>query len=250
MNNGKPTHIDLCAGFGGFSIAAEWAGFRTIGFSEIADYPSRILARHWPDVPNWGDIRNTPVIRCVLLTCGDPCPPFSVAGRKLGEGDHRYIWPSVLDAIGRHNPDWCVLENVVGVKGMVLSQRFDDLAARGYQCQAFDIPSCSVGLPSVERHVWTIAARDGERLERNLQAGIPGKQDLEQEISFGGAVDDGSPIKRIRPDLPLPGFCRSSKGSSFRIQRITGIGNAVPPQVPFQIFKVIRQIIENERRNE
>ena len=52
------THLSLFSGIGGLDLAAEWAGFKTVGFCEWADYPRSILKKRWPGVPVWKDIRD------------------------------------------------------------------------------------------------------------------------------------------------------------------------------------------------
>lgn len=235
----EPTHLDLCSGVGGFTLAAEWAGFRTIGFSEINPHCCRVLKRHWPCIRNFGDARTIPDGQCDIITSGFPCQPFSNAGRKLGEADNRNIWPTMLDVVRRWRPTWFVGENVTHIANMVLAKCLDELEGIGYRAVPFDISACAVGLPTMERHVWIIASRDGYELERNSSPIVQGPA----RLAIGhqdSAGDAGQP--RI-PDLPASRLLRSRKGFPAYVDRISAIGNAIPWQVAAVILKEIRKLI-------
>ncbi len=164
----KLTHFSLFTGIGGIDIAASWAGFTTVGMCEIDDYCRKVLDKHWPDVPKWGDIfelKGEEILdkcgRISLLSGGFPCQPFSAAGKRKGQADERYLWPEMLRIIREVKPRWVLGENVRGILSIDTGRTFGtilaDLAQSGYRVGWLCYGAGDVGAPHKRERVFIVA---------------------------------------------------------------------------------------------
>lgn len=170
----EPLLLDFCAGVGGFSLAFEAAGFRTIGFSEVDPYPCAVLAHHWPGVPNLGPIqsvtRDSVLDRCgiteadlahrVVVSAGFPCTPHSMAGKRGASADERDLWPECWRILRDLRPRFALFENVAGLltseSGAFFNRVLSDLAAIRYACQWHVVSAADVGAPHRRERVWLL----------------------------------------------------------------------------------------------
>ncbi|GEM_PF-5253667 len=106
---------ELFAGYGGFGLAFESAGFEVLWQVEIDDYASAVLSKRFPDVALYGDIHDCHDLPYVdVITAGFPCQPFSVAGKRRGSQDERFLVQEMMRVIEEVKPQIAFLENVPG----------------------------------------------------------------------------------------------------------------------------------------
>lgn len=192
----KLTHLSLFSGIGGLDLAAEWAGFESMGQCEYADYPTKILAQHWPDVPRWRDIRTltgesfyerTGLRTIDIISGGFPCQPFSVAGKQRGKEDDRYLWPEMVRVITELRPTWVIGENVAGIIHMALDTVLSDLEGQGYATRTFLIPACGVNAPHQRYRTAIVACAKGHN-----SGGLPIRKETEN-ARFSSSEDVPNP---------------------------------------------------------
>jgi DNA (cytosine-5)-methyltransferase 1 len=138
----------LFSGIGGLDLGLERAGMTVKWQSEIDPYACRVLKKHWPDVPNLGNIKgiNWKEVEKVDVICGGyPCQPFSTAGKRNGEEDPRHLWPWVREAISELRPHYAILENVRGHLSLGGLSVIGELASIGYDAEWRVISAASVG---------------------------------------------------------------------------------------------------------
>ena len=191
------THASLFSGIGAAELAAAWMGWKNLFHCEVDDFCNKILEYWFNDSIAYGDIRKTDFTpwrgKVDVLTGGFPCQPVSLAGRRKGAEDDRYLFPEMLRAVSEIRPSWVVGENVTGLITMVQPGSEAKVAAEGdmfgeshlfrknqhyvlydiirslecvgYEVQPFVIPACSVGAPHRRDRIWIVAHRTDTRSE-------------------------------------------------------------------------------------
>ena len=158
-------HGSLFSGLGGFDVAAEWMGWENIFHCEWMEFPRKVLDYHFPNADSHIDICKTDFKKYAnkidILTGGFPCQPFSMAGKRKGTDDERYLWGEMLRAIQEIKPAFVIAENVFGITniddGLVFEQVCLDLEGEGYEVQPFVIPAAAKNAPHRRDRVWFVA---------------------------------------------------------------------------------------------
>ena len=270
------THGSLFSGIGGFELAAEWSGFTNVFSCEIEPFNQRVLKHYWPNSELHTDVKEFPASdytgRIDILTGGFPCQPYSTAGKRLGKEDDRHLWPFMLEIIREIAPTYVVGENVRGLvnwsDGLVFEEVCANLEAAGYDVQPFILPAAGVGAPHRRDRVWFVAYAGGANGKQKIKRGR-GEQGSERDATdtngkrlqseqtnrelerrrFGQL---GEPRKQWQDFPTQPPVCGGNDGlpceldgitfSKWRNQSIKAYGNAIVPQVAYQIFQTIKQM--------
>ena len=155
--------LDLFSGIGGFSLGLESTGFfKTIAFVEKDKFCQKVLQKNFPNVPIEDEVRNVKGERfkADIVTSGFPCQPFSVAGKRRGTDDDRFLWDETIRIISEQKCKWFIGENVEGIiniqDGLVFRQIHDDLESEGFEVQSLVIPASGVGAWHQRKRVWII----------------------------------------------------------------------------------------------
>ena len=156
--------LDLFSGIGGFSLGLESTGqFETIAFVEKDEFCQKVLKKNFNNIPIESEVRNVKGsnYKADIITGGFPCQPFSVAGKRKGTADDRYLWDETIRVIRECKPRWFIGENVEGIiniqQGMVLRQVCDDLEKEGFKVQCLVIPASGIGAWHQRKRVWILA---------------------------------------------------------------------------------------------
>jgi len=249
--------LDLFSGIGGFSLGLErTGGFETVAFCEIEPFPRRVLAKHWPEVPCYDDVRTLTAdvlrrdgIAVDVITGGFPCQDLSVAGKQrgMGEGTRSGLWSEIVRLVGELRPQYVIVENVAALlagpserRGGWFGRVLGDLAECGYDAEWENIPASALGAPHRRERVWVVA--------------YPHK-DANHDIlvspdGFANAEDIWQRDRRLSKLGASPRLCGSDAYDRIRrvvygipgwAHRCGALGNSVVPQIPELIGRAILQ---------
>jgi DNA (cytosine-5)-methyltransferase 1 len=195
---------------------------RCVAQVEIDDYATRVLAKHWPDVPRFRDVRDVGAhnLPAADLICGGfPCQDISFAGWGAGlKGERSGLWYEFARIIGELRPRYVLVENVAALLSRGLSEVLSTLAEIGYDAEWHSIPAAAVGAPHLRERIFIVAHHDGIRLARSNSD--PNQPQSRRSYPYAACRWP------IEPDVG-----RVAHGVPHRVDRLRGLGNAVVPQV-------------------
>jgi DNA (cytosine-5)-methyltransferase 1 len=243
--------LSLFAGIGGFELGLERSGaFETVAQCEIDPFCNKVLAKHWPNVMRYGDVRELTAARlaadgiAVDAICGGfPCQDLSRANgvwssRPGLEGSRSGLWCEYTRLIGEIRPSIIFVENVVDLVPW-LGTILGDLASLGYDAEWDCLQTTVVGGRSPRERLWLVSYPCIERHERQHWEGKP-------TWNSGGIFDavcrsSSSAVKGQDwlSEPPIPRVVDGVPNRLDRRDRTKAIGNAVVPQIPELIGRAI-----------
>ena len=225
----------LFSGIGGLDLGLERAGMQVIWQVEKDPYCQKVLKKHWPEVPCYGDIKEIDftTLPAVDLICGGfPCQPVSCAGKRQGDKDEMWLWPEFYRAVCEAGPRWVLVENVVGLlsaaDGRLFGRILGALADGGYDAEWRVVPSGALREHKRNR-LFLLAYANGKRSGNSSKRFSPLRM-------FSGVLPEAL---RERPsEPPILGVVNDVPS---RVDRLKCLGNAVVPQVVEWIGNRIRE---------
>lgn len=153
--------VSLFSGIGGLDLGLETAGWECVAQVEIEPFARRVLAKHWPAVPRWADVRKiggSDFPACDAIVGGFPCQDISCAGRGDGlSGERSGLWFEYLRLVQEVRPRWVLAENVPALRTRGIDTVLGGLEQEGYACWPVVVGARHVGAPHRRDRVFIVA---------------------------------------------------------------------------------------------
>jgi DNA (cytosine-5)-methyltransferase 1 len=210
------TFGSLFAGIGGFDLGLERAGMECRWQVEIDAYASSVLAKHWPRVTRWGDVRTFPPDdggswQVDLICGGVPCQPVSLAGKKKGAADERWMWGEFLRVVATLGPSIVVAENPASIlsndRGRAFAGILAAIRSAGYGVEWHTVSARDVGAPHRRDRVFVVGRKEPSVGEVPVLRKLPLHDSRGARSRLPMPADRGVERKSIRApyDLADPG---------------------------------------------
>lgn len=183
------TFGSLFSGIGGMDLGLERAGMRCLWQVEKDEYAQRVLAKHWPDVSRFADVRDCGrhnMQSVDVVAGGFPCQPFSVAGKRRGTEDDRNLWPEMRRLVAELQPAYIIAENVPGLVGLYLDTVLTDLENIGYTTWPITLPAAAFDAPHIRERLFVLAYAPGirQQTDRAPARGVSTRQGEGRQYEF------------------------------------------------------------------
>jgi len=231
----------LFSGIGGMELGLQRAGMQIKWMVEIDPFCQKVLAKHWPDVRRYEDVRTVGShnLKPVDLICGGfPCPVVSQAahGRNVGE----WLWPEFARVIHETSPGWVLVENVSSggawKRWLPIVRR--DLWRLGYSSLPLRLRASQFGAPFRGERVYVVATSDGDG--KSINAFYEKASQLQEPTGFSWTDWGDAPPRALGVAHGIPNWA----------DRLRATGNAVVPQVAEWIGRIIVEIESNGYTND
>ena len=154
-------YLSVCSGIGADSLAFADLDWECIGHAETAPFPAAVLAHHYPDIANYGDLNDHENWQLdaqpELVIGGTPCQSFSTAGKRKGLDDPRgQLTIAYFNMVTRLRPRWFIWENVPGAINAALPRVIDQITEGGYSCAWRVLDALGFGVPQRRRRLFLV----------------------------------------------------------------------------------------------
>lgn len=231
----------MFSGCGALDLALERAGFTPAAFCEVAPSACKILARHWPNVPNLGDVTQADftTVQADAIAAGFPCQDLSNAGKRAGlAGERSGLFWQVMRAVRVVRPRIVLLENVAALHHRGLGTVFGALAEVGYDAFADCIPASYIGAPHDRDRTVIVAYPIGGEWRQEPYRRALGRMGRKQQ-SVPWDRDWQSALRELRG---------MDDGTAYRVDRVDTIRNAVVVPLFEQVGHAIMAGFEERRQ--